>query len=167
MRRPNIALIGMPGCGKSTVGKLLAKELDYGFIDADEEVVKKLGMSIPDIFSQKGEGFFRSVETEVVSQIVKADKMVIATGGGVVLRPENMAVLIERCVIIYIKRSCELILSSASHEGRPLLSPDPNKIYQLFDERKSLYEKYCDIAVENETDAKMAVREVLKELAKK
>ena len=100
----NIILVGMPGCGKTTNGRLLAEALGKRFVDADEQIVQLAGCSIPEIFSNQGEAGFRALETDVLAQIGKESGLVISTGGGCVTRPENLPLLRQNGTLIWLKR---------------------------------------------------------------
>lgn len=140
----NIILIGMPGCGKSTVGRILAKRLKRPFFDADREIIKKIGCSIPEFFATRGESAFRAVETQVLSELGKRSACVIATGGGCVTREENYDLLHQNGTIIWVRRG----LSHLSTKGRPVSqSTDLATLYQL---RRPLYEQFADRCVEND-----------------
>lgn len=142
-RMQNVVLIGMPGCGKTTVGQALARECNRVFVDADEEIVKAAGKSIPEIFSQDGEAAFRSLETAVLSQLGKRSGLVLATGGGCVTRPENHPLLHQNGQVFWLRRE----LSSLPTEGRPL--SQSHSLESLYTARKPLYEAFCDHSVEN------------------
>ena len=140
----NIVLIGMPGCGKSTLGKLLAAERGRKFVDADAEIEKAAGISIPEIFATQGEAAFRSLESRVLEQLGKESGLVIATGGGCVTRPENYPLLHRNGKILWIKRD----LGQLDRSGRPLSQAKP--LEELYRVRKPLYERFADMAVENQ-----------------
>lgn len=133
----NIVLIGMPGCGKTTLGKLLAEQLGKTFVDMDEEIEKNAGTDIPAIFETCGETAFRDLETETALRLGKEKSQVIATGGGAVLRPENMKALGQNGRIVFIKRPLE----DLALEGRPL-SKDLNALKSMYKTRLPLYNKY-------------------------
>ena len=117
----NLVLCGMMGCGKTTVGKLLARALSWVWVDTDELIVSRHG-KITDIFQQKGEAFFRALETETVKTLAKKDRLVISTGGGLVLRSENVSFLKEQGTIVYLRaRKQTLISRLAADKDRPLL----------------------------------------------
>ena len=141
----NLVLIGMPSCGKSTIGKLLAEQLHCPFIDMDEEIVKKAGKSIPDIFKEDGEPYFRDLETQVAKEVSKNTSVVISCGGGVVKKVENILSLKQNGILLYIKRDIDKLLSDNS---RPL-SSSKEAIFKLYEERYILYEKYSDRMIEN------------------
>ena len=140
----NIVLIGMAGCGKSTIGRLLAKETGKTFRDADAEIEKLAGKTIPEIFARDGEAEFRRLETEVLSELGKQSGLVIATGGGCVTREENHPLLHQNGRILWIRRDPGKLPTA----GRPLSQKtDPAVLYE---QRKPLYAAFADAAVENE-----------------
>ncbi len=149
----NIVLIGMPGCGKSMIGKRLAATLDREWIDIDAEIVKAAGKPIPEIFQQDGEAAFRRLETQCVAQAGKKSGCVISTGGGVVTRPENRDLLRQNSTVVYIWRQMtktyreQLGLGKEKAQSRPLLiqhSPD-----ELERQRRPLYLAWSDVKVMN------------------
>lgn len=146
----NIVLIGFMGTGKTSVGKVLAKKLGREFVDVDEVIEKTTGMKISEIFSRFGERVFRDIETEVIKLITKKNGQVIATGGGVVLRDENMNRLRENGIIFCLKAKENVIFERVKHcTDRPLLqvqNPE-ERISQLLKERMPLYDK-ADFSVD-------------------
>lgn len=155
----NTVLIGMPGCGKSTIGQLLAEKTGKRFIDADLEIELQAKMSIPEIFANFGEEGFRKLETNVLAELGKESGLVIATGGGCVTRAENYALLHQNGTLVWLKRD----ISALPTDGRPLsLSGDLSQMYQ---KRKALYDAFSDYIVCNDghaDDAVNAIMEVLK-----
>jgi len=144
----NIVLIGMSGCGKTSIGEMLARKLNYEFVDTDE-VVESFGMTIKELF-ESGEDSFRCVETMAVKQVSSYEDTVISTGGGVVKIDENMEYLKRNSVIVFIIRDIMRIKKSLEKERdtRPLLSDD-NALDKLYEQRLHLYEVYADFTVEN------------------
>lgn len=138
----NIALIGMPGCGKTTVGRALADLLGRPFYDADEQIEARAGRKIPDIFAQDGEAAFRKLETEVLAELSRQSGAVIATGGGVVTCEENRDLLRQNSTIVWLQRD----LHSLPLAGRPVSQSRP--LNELAAERMPLYRAWCDAAVE-------------------
>jgi shikimate kinase len=153
----NLVLIGMPGSGKSFIGKKLADKLGMAFIDTDEMVAAAEGKSISEIFAQRGEEYFRSCESRAAENAAEGENTVIATGGGLVLREENVKALKKSGIFIYIDRPVELILRGTDMSGRPLLANDRQRIYSLYEKRAKLYEKYADIRVQNSGSAERTV----------
>lgn len=152
----NIVLIGLPGSGKTTIGQLLAKNMDRVFVDTDELIVQKEGRSIPEIFAADGEAYFRDVETRCAKEAAAMENAVIATGGGMVLKAENMAALKKGGVVYFLDRSAKEIAESVDVSGRPLLKDDQEKIYRLQKERDKLYRKYADAVYSGGTPAELA-----------
>jgi shikimate kinase len=146
----NIILIGMSGAGKTTIGLALSYKLKMAFVDMDSYIEKKYGMKISDIFSEFGEDKFREMETEIAKYLSENYKnTIISTGGGVVLRPENMDRLKRSGTVIYINRTVENIISTLNAEKRPLLKENPERLYQMREVRHPLYTKYADICIMN------------------
>lgn len=143
MQMENLILIGMPGSGKSTIGKLLAQTLNRPFIDADAVIVEQAKMSIPEIFHKEGEEGFRKRETEVLRQLGKGSGAVIATGGGCVTREENYPLLHQNGKIIWLQRSLYLLPT----EGRPL--SQVNKLDEMYEKRRDLYASFADMVISN------------------
>ncbi len=155
----NIVLIGMPGSGKSSVGKALANELGSEFIDTDTEIERREGMSIPKIFELHGEEYFRKVEREVVAEIGKSSGKIIATGGGVVKNKDNYFPLKNNGKIFLIERS----LNKLAIGGRPL-SKDYQAVEKLYLERKGLYDYFADEKVNNDGELCDTVKGVIDKL---
>ena len=154
----NVILIGMPGSGKSTVGRLLAEKLGRPLLEADKELEKAAGMSIPVIFANEGEAGFRKRETRILSDLGKQSGTVISTGGGCVTREENYPLLHQNGVIVWIRRD----LNCLAREGRPLsLNADLSAMYTV---RAPLYERFADFAVDNDGNAEDTVNLILEVL---
>lgn len=138
----NLVLIGMPASGKTKLSRLLAQRFGLKQLDTDDMVVEQIGKTIPEIFQAEGEGAFRDYETAACRQAAKAEGAVIATGGGAVLREENMAALAETGVIFFRDRDPHAI-AAENHGGRPLIGDDKARIFRLYDERYPLYLRYA------------------------
>lgn len=146
----NIYLIGMMGSGKTSTGKALAESLGYAFIDLDEALEKKLGRTISEIFKTNGEPFFRGEETRVLEDVSKQGPAVMATGGGIVLRPENVERMKKSGRVIYLKTSLDWLWKRVQKESnRPLLKvEDPRAaLEKILNDRRDLYEKAGDLVV--------------------
>ena len=141
----NIILIGMPGCGKTTVGKHLAQKTKRQFVDADKEIEALAGKSIPEIFAQDGEDAFRTYETQVLADLGKQSGLIIATGGGCVTRQENYNHLHRNGTIFWLQRD----ISALPTDGRPLSAS--GKLEDMYRIRKPLYEAFSDYIVQNRT----------------
>jgi shikimate dehydrogenase len=151
----NIILIGMPGSGKSTVGKLLAEKTGKTFVDADAEIVKAAGTTIPEIFAESGEDGFRAWETKVLAELGKRAGIVLATGGGCVTREENYPLLHQNGRIFCLERSISLLPT----EGRPLSKT--NKLEEMYRVRKPLYDRFADHHIDNNGSAEVTVQSIL------
>ncbi|MBE6950269.1 MAG: shikimate kinase [Ruminococcaceae bacterium] len=143
-RMENIALVGMAGCGKSSIGKLLARETGKVFVDADAEIEALAGKTIPEIFAQDGEEEFRRLETEVLAALGKRSGLVIATGGGCVTRERNYPILHQNSRILWLTR-CPTKLPT---KGRPLSQKTTPAV--LYEQRKHLYQSFADASVDND-----------------
>lgn len=142
----NLVLVGMPSCGKSHLGRRVAHRLHKQFVDLDEELVKKHGKSIPQIFEEGGEGLFRQMETEVLETFTKEQGQVLATGGGVVTQPHNLPLLRQNGVVVYVHRPLPLLQVGG---GRPL-SSGRDALERMYAERDPLYAKAADATVAND-----------------
>lgn len=158
--KSNIILIGMPGCGKTTIGEDLAKKLDYDFCDLDQHIVEKEKMTIDEMF-EKGEDYFRDIESSGVKDICKWENTVIATGGGVVKRQENIDILKENGFIIFIDRPIENIISDVDTDTRPLLKEGKERLYKLLEERYKLYQDCCHIEIINDGELENLIEKLL------
>lgn len=160
--KQNVVLVGMPGCGKTTVGKKIAKLLDREFIDTDDEIVKNQNISIPEIFERVGESGFREIETDIINEVSKKQGAIIATGGGAVLKNDNVNMLKQNGRLYFINRSLEDIPAT---ESRPL-SSDREALKQRFLERYGIYKSVCDVKIEPKKsivqNAKMIAEDFLK-----
>jgi shikimate kinase len=142
LNRGRIALVGMPGSGKSTVGRMLARHLGTRFVDSDHEIEARIGASIRTFFEQHGEARFRDIEHEALADLTSGANGIIATGGGAVLRDDNRALLRERTHVVYLRSSPEELFKRLRHDTqRPLLQVrDPLKrLRDLFELRDPLY----------------------------
>lgn len=156
----NIVLIGMPSVGKTTVGRQLSRTLNRTFIDLDKKLVAACGMSIPDYFQSYGEAAFRDRESDICRQYGNEKRVIIATGGGVVLRPENIRALRANGLLIWLRRPLSKLISD---ETRPL-SSSQQAIEKLYRERLPLYEKAADITIDNDQSLKHTIDLILNTL---
>lgn len=154
----NIILIGMPGSGKTTIGKLLAQHLGREFVDADAVLEQRAGRPITQIIPLEGEAVFRAMETEVLQDLGKRSGLVLATGGGCVTRPENYGALHRNGTIVWLQRPTALLPT----EGRPLSMA--GHLEELYQKRAPLYGAFEDIIVENCGTPQETVAEILKKL---
>ena len=151
----NIVLIGMPGCGKSTIGTLLAEKMGRTLADADEKIISLAGKSIPDIFAQDGEPTFRDWETKALTELGKQSGLVIATGGGCVTQKRNYPLLHQNGYLVWLERDCSVLPT----DGRPL--SQANDLGKMYAARKPLYEAFADIQVENAGTPAETVQKIL------
>lgn len=151
----NVMLIGMPGCGKSSVGEKLAAALNRKFVDLDSLIVETAGCSIPDVFARDGEEGFRRIEHQVLRQVSKESGLVIATGGGVVTRQENFDALHENSLVVWLLRD----IAKLPKDGRPL--SQKNSLEDMFRLREPMYRAAADCAVDNNGDINETVRQIM------
>lgn len=164
----NLILVGPMGAGKSTIGRLLAKELKLQFKDSDKEIEQRTGADIPWIFDVEGEQGFREREQSMIAELCELSGVVIATGGGVVLRPENRQALSAGGRVVYLHASVDQQLDRTSRDrNRPLLrNSDPAKVLgSLMEIRDPLYREIADVIVEtDERPPRMVVQEIIDRL---
>lgn len=151
----NIVLIGMSGVGKTQKGKYIARNMDWNFMDTDSLIVQQEGITIDHIFTKYGEDYFRNVESDLIKNISKLGNNVIAAGGGVILRKENMDNFRKNGFIVYLKGDILTIVDNLnrSRTVRPLLKGNDNlykKVSDLYQSRESLYSSYSHITIDIE-----------------
>lgn len=151
----NLILVGMPGCGKSTLGQAVAAALQREFVDCDAEIVRRAGKSIPEIFAQDGEGAFRALESGVLADVCRGHGLVISTGGGAVLRAENRDAMRQNGRVCLIRRALALL----PRDGRPL-SASENAVARLWEARRAAYETAADFPVENDGTVEAAAEKI-------
>jgi len=165
MHTHNYVLIGPMGAGKSTIGRLLAKELGLPFKDSDKEIEERTGASIPLIFDVEGEAGFRDREQAVISELCKQPGLVLATGGGAVLRAANRQAMAQAAVVIYLSTSVEHQLArTARDRNRPLLQTDnPAQVLtELLQQRDPLYREIATLIIETDTrPPRLVVQEIM------
>jgi shikimate kinase len=166
----NIFLVGLMGAGKSTVGRLLARRLTKRFVDSDQEIEKRNGVTIPVIFEIEGEEGFRRREQEVLMDLAQEQGLVLSTGGGIVLRPENREVLRNQGFVVYLNARPELLAERTKHDrSRPLLNvEDPlARLRQLHAIRDPLYREVAHAVVETGRGApQQVVQAILSEMTR-
>ncbi len=148
--RKVFVLIGLMGAGKTSIGRKLAEHLNIGFVDADQEIVKAAGCSIPDIFEIYGEPAFRDVEERVIIRLLTKETGVLATGGGAYINPNIRDAITQHGYCIWLKASLDILVKrTAKRTGRPLLKPgEPREILRdLMDKRYPVYAR-ADLTVE-------------------
>lgn len=161
---PGIILMGFMGTGKTTVGKLLAERLGLTFTDMDDCIVRRAGKSIPAIFAEDGEPAFRALERQTVIELASQPGLVVATGGGVVLNPDNIRDLGASALLVCLQASPDIILERLRHDtGRPLLSAGDKgeKIRSLLATRQSLYDAIPQQINTNGLDAAAVVQRIM------
>ena len=150
----NIFLVGMMGAGKTSVGRVLAKRLSKTFYDSDHVIEERTGVRIPVIFDIEGESGFRAREQAIIGELTEHHNIVLATGGGAVLDPENRRVLRERGTVIYLRAAVRELINRTRHDkNRPLLQKgDPQeRLTALFEQRDALYKEVAHIVIETGT----------------
>ena len=164
----SVFLVGLMGAGKTTVGKMLAKRVKARFVDADHEIESRTGVPIPTIFEIEGEAGFRRRESQVIDDLSQETGLVLATGGGAVLDPQNRQCLHDRGVVIYLYAQPEVLFERTRMDrGRPLLQVEDRltKLRELFAIRDPLYREVAHHIVEvGQTQASQVVRRILQVL---
>ena len=160
--KDNITLIGMPSCGKTTVGKLISEMTGKTFVDTDCLITEKIGMSIPEYFEKYGEAAFRTVEADVIREVSAKTNQAIATGGGAILNPDNVRRLKQNGLVYFIDRSLELLCPTTD---RPL-SSSRDAIEKRYKERYEIYCSSCDVRINGDLCVNAVAKEILKEYRK-
>lgn len=154
MKKRNIVLIGFMGCGKSTVGKKLANALSYDFLDTDSLIEEIYGKTISRMFEEDGEAYFRNAETELLEKLEKeADGVVIATGGGMPMREENVAFMHKIGTVVFLEAKIETILERLQNDtGRPLADGEDRekRLRPLYETRMPVYQSAADVCLDTE-----------------
>ncbi len=167
MSKTNIILTGFMGTGKSTLGRLLAVKLGYRFVDTDQLIEAQIGQSIAELFAQQGEAAFRRLEAELVEDLAQKSRLVIATGGGLVLNPDNVTTLARTGLIFCLTALPQEILEriSCQQQIRPLLQdPDPlARIKELLEKRGPSYRQFPQISTSG-VDLEQLLAELLQRI---
>jgi shikimate dehydrogenase len=163
VRRSNVVLIGMPGSGKSTVGRLLAERLGLGFADTDAMIEAAHG-PIPALFAAQGEAVFRQYELDAAAEAAGMMLTVISTGGGIVQTGAAMQALRKTGIVVYVDRPLSILLRETETDGRPLLAGGRGALVALYEKRHHLYRRYADIAAENTADAQRCAENIIRNL---
>ena len=161
-----VVFIGMPGCGKSTIGKLVSKELNLKFFDMDKYIEDMTSKTIPELF-ETGEDYFRDFETLACKELSEKSKILISSGGGVVKRKENIEILKKESYIIFIDRPIEELLNDIDISKRPLLKEGREQLIKLYEERYELYRSSADEIVKNDKGIRDAINKIKKLLINK
>jgi len=146
--KDTIILIGMTGCGKSTVGRKLSESLGYAFVDMDDYIEKKAEQTITELF-QISEDYFRTLESSACEDMKMFERTVIATGGGAILKQENREALHQAGWLVWIDRPLEAIISDIRIKDRPLLSSGKERLYGMYKERQDIYRATADHVIKN------------------
>jgi len=159
-----ICIIGMPGSGKSTIGRILSEKLNYEFFDTDEEIETLTGSKIKDIFKKQGESRFREIETGVLKKLINFNRVVISTGGGIILNNQK---LLKNFFNIYLVCDLNVLIKRASrNKKRPLLLEDiENNMKNLFNHRKDLYNKISNLNINATNNLQKTVTEIIGKLS--
>ncbi|CAK0743216.1 Shikimate kinase [Gammaproteobacteria bacterium] len=161
----NIFLVGLMGAGKTTVGRQLARALDLPFEDSDRVIETRTGVSISFIFEQEGEANFRAREKTVINELTAANGIVLATGGGAILDPDNRSCLKNRGCVIYLRAPVEILVTRTAHDrSRPLLqgTNSHTRLHQLLEVRDPLYREVADLILDTSNRSiRVVVRELL------
>lgn len=167
----NLILIGFMGAGKTTIGKLFSKEKGRNFVDTDERIVREQGKSIPELFDERGEGYFRDLETELLKKMLMDTKgAVISVGGGMPVRKENRELLRMLGCVIYLSATKETILSRVRGDGsRPMLNGEDleARVIRLLQERETLYKKAAHVEVRTDGRSVYQVMQVVDQETRK
>jgi len=164
--KSNIVLVGFMGCGKSSVGRELAKLLELKYLDTDMAIEEKSGMKISDIFAQHGEKYFRDLESSMCVELSKENNLLVSTGGGIVLRKENIENLKKSGVIFLLRATAETTFERISHKkDRPLLQvPNPmEKIKELLEAREEFYKGAADFEIITDNRSVADIAQEIKE----
>lgn len=159
-QKDNIVLIGMPSCGKTTIGRLVAGKTGKAFVDLDEEIEKREGRTVPEIFGESGEAYFREVESAVAREVLSRGGQVVATGGGTPIAEKNRYEIRKNGFVVYLTRP----LDRLETDGRPV--SESEGVERIFSERDGIYKSVSDAVVKNETSAEKAAEEIVKSYEK-
>lgn len=155
-----VFLVGMPGSGKTTIGRALAKELGVDFFDVDALIQEKTDKSLQNIIINEGEPAFREYEYDVLKDIISKEPAVIATGGGTVLSDATVKLMRDAGIVVFVHRDVKQILDDLDLEIRPLLKESIEYIFRLYEERYPLYEKVSHIKIQNASSVSEAVEQI-------
>ena len=157
----NLYITGMMGCGKTSLGKAIACVTELPFLDLDEEIVKRVGKSIPEIFAEVGEEGFRLCETEALRAVSEGELQIIACGGGTVLRKENIDIMYATGIVLFNDRQLEHILSDITYDGRPDIAGGEEKLRRVYAERYEIYRANCHLQLDNRYESAPDAAEIV------
>ncbi|MBE6052907.1 MAG: shikimate kinase [Clostridium sartagoforme] len=161
MSKNIVLLIGMPGCGKTTIGKEVSKKINYKFYDMDSYIEDISKSTVKELF-EKSEDFFRDYETRACKELSSIrENIIISTGGGVVKRKENIDYFKENGIIIFIDRPIEHIVKDVDTYSRPLLKDGISKLYNLYAERYNLYKDFAQYRITNDESIEIAINNII------
>ncbi|MBI3773193.1 MAG: shikimate kinase AroK [Gammaproteobacteria bacterium] len=166
-KHENVFLVGPMGAGKTTIGRQLAKRLAWEFVDSDHEIEHRTGVSIPLIFEIEGEAGFRKREQAVIDELTQRRGIVLATGGGAVLDPDNRRHLAARGMVVYLRASLDTLFErTARDKNRPLLQTDDprSRLAAILEQRDPLYREMADVIIDTD---KHGAREVVRDLVRR
>lgn len=165
MQRKNIILCGFMGCGKTTVGKELASRIFYDFVDMDERIEFVTGMSIPEIFAERGEEGFRELETKVLAELCRGEGQVLATGGGALIRERNVQLAQQNGTIVFVNSEFHLCYDRIKNSDRPIVQRcTRDELEELFNQRLPVYRNTCNIEIFNQHTPKDAAKAIIHSL---
>ncbi len=140
----NVYLTGMPGSGKTTLGVMLSERLGLEFIDTDHYITEKQRRTVPDIFKTRGEAYFRDLETQALIDLSHKDRLLVSTGGGIILRPKNVELMKKSGTVVFIDTPPAQILKNSELKNRPLLKGGDERVFALYEERIARYRESAD-----------------------
>ncbi len=156
-----VVLIGMMACGKSTVGRILSKRLHRPFIDTDSAIEQEVGCTISHLFETKGEAYFRDLETKKAKSLSGRKNLVVATGGGMILAPENREYLRENATVIFLKRPIDAILESLDNSNRPLAQDGREAFIARYESRLPLYLETAHVVVDTSQGIDATIEKIM------
>ena len=162
--KSNIVLIGMMGCGKTTLGTMLAQKLGRRLVDTDELIVAREGRSINEIFAVDGEGYFRDLELGVSEELARERDLVISCGGGLPLRPDCIGSLKYSGTVIWLRRDPGETYDTMDKSGRPLAQRGRQDFLDRFAQREPIYRSYADIVIDDFTSPEVTLNKILEAL---
>lgn len=159
--KKSIVLVGMPGCGKTTIGKKLSKKIGTEFFDMDDCIKSSQNMSINCIFKERGEEYFRNIESDTLDEMLKLSGAVISTGGGIVKKDKNREKLKNSdAYVIFIDRPLENIMGDVDTSTRPLLKNGRDRLNTLYEDRYELYKEVADFRVINDEKIESVINKI-------